>query len=1154
MIDVTLAGGLLDFGKRIGPGQRAEEQLQGAVAIHNILCEQDVAYLADEVGMGKTYVALGTAALFRHFNPQFRVLVIAPRQNIQRKWMKEMRNFVANNIRFADQRVKGIDGLPARELVFCDNLTGLVRETSLNPDRDFFTRLTSFSLPVSGEDAGRSEEATRLREELRGHFPWLPCEIFDLRDKRGFKDNVARSICCVLPVFDLVIVDEGHNLKHGFSDHVSARNRVVSLVFGHPAGVDDRRLFENYGVRARKVLFLSATPVEESYAQLWNQLDVFGRGVGFEDLKRPDVNDERKKELVSRFLIRRVTEIRVNGKSLTKNLYRREWRSGGVDKHDEPIRIEDDRQRLIVALVQKKVSELLQDKRFGNSFQIGMLASFESFLETAKLKQVDPDEGNFDDAEQTDDSTEREGIDVTDVNRLARSYRNRFEQEMPHPKMDAILGRLSRAWQTGEKSLVFVRRVASVKELKRKLDEKYNDWLLKRLRAELPPNVQHRLKRAIERYDRERIAALDRGAAEIGEITRSSETDDRGGADTFFAWFLRGRTPLRILSGPLIRDRYAMPHSPFFEDNYTAMVLGCSTNEVTTRMGSVVGQETGAFREALRGRTCKFLRPSTKLPRGDRFEAVQAAAIEWLKETNGPHQELANIVWHQRFEYDRPAAHAAAAPDIGDWLECQTFFTELRKRPELRRRLWPEPKCADLTQAFRDQELRARLLAAATRLGHAFIDLYILTICRLGSLRLRAEETSDDTPEAGAIQGIEAFLDLLETQMNKAAVTPSWLAFDELAEIAENFDLIQDVNFSDARTLPLPEVARRFGTLLSRQQPTGGMAGQVNHTLVSQFRMPGYPLVLVSTDLLQEGEDLHTFCSAVHHYGISWTPSSMEQRIGRIDRVRSQTDRRLSRLSRELCDEEKLQVYYPHLQDTIEVVQVQRVLTRMNTFLRLMHEGLILPGGEEHKVDIGRELMAERRVVPQIHECLRSAFRVQEQHLRGTRQALATTPLLAEIARKRFGGLVSVSLPGVAVKWESAAQPERLFGTVMLGGRQQPFTLLLRSFSDRSLIRCISPVGRVFLQNGAAAIQSRTAMEGVRVGAISTERDRTYNLTVEEDVLLPDEETVDASRLAWLIRNVTTAADGLEQANLPGQDEPLITFKADLEKEMNHED
>ena len=34
-------------------------------------------------------------------------------------------------------------------------------------------------------------------------------------------------------------------------------------------------------------------------------------------------------------------------------------------------------------LVQKKVAEVLQDERFGASFQMGMLASFESFFRTA---------------------------------------------------------------------------------------------------------------------------------------------------------------------------------------------------------------------------------------------------------------------------------------------------------------------------------------------------------------------------------------------------------------------------------------------------------------------------------------------------------------------------------------------------------------------------------------------------------------------------------------------------------------------------------------------------------------------------------------------------------------------------------------------------
>ena len=61
MISISTASQLLDFGVRIGQGKRADEQLEGAVALHNILCRHRVAYLADEVGMGKTYVALAAS-------------------------------------------------------------------------------------------------------------------------------------------------------------------------------------------------------------------------------------------------------------------------------------------------------------------------------------------------------------------------------------------------------------------------------------------------------------------------------------------------------------------------------------------------------------------------------------------------------------------------------------------------------------------------------------------------------------------------------------------------------------------------------------------------------------------------------------------------------------------------------------------------------------------------------------------------------------------------------------------------------------------------------------------------------------------------------------------------------------------------------------
>lgn len=116
-------------------------------------------------------------------------------------------------------------------------------------------------------------------------------------------------------------------------------------------------------------------------------------------------------------------------------MYRREWRHGGFEQPDEPIRFDDPRQRLIVALVQKKVAEVLGDEKFGNHFQIGMLSSFESFLQTVgdiRRKQrgeendahetVEGNEGATFDGQQTQDREEQQGADTRVLNTLIESY------------------------------------------------------------------------------------------------------------------------------------------------------------------------------------------------------------------------------------------------------------------------------------------------------------------------------------------------------------------------------------------------------------------------------------------------------------------------------------------------------------------------------------------------------------------------------------------------------------------------------------------------------------------------------------------------------------------------------------------------------------
>ncbi|WP_417746705.1 helicase-related protein [Rosistilla oblonga] len=1159
MLDTKLASQLLDFGSRIAAGARADEQLEGAVAIHNMLQANGVAYLADEVGMGKTYVALGALALFRHFNPSFRVLVLAPRGNIQSKWIKEHRNFVANNVRLCDMRVKSLNGSPARPLVSCSNLHDLVHEATADPNRDFFVKMTSFSFPVTGKQAVNRERGEKIRDAFRCSVPWLRSEIFDLRRKVAFKDNFAKALCCVLPTFDLVIVDEAHNLKHGFGENVSSRNRLLALAMGHPSVEVDSRLFPGYTSRATRVLFLSATPVEETYQQLWNQLNVFGKGAPYKQLLDKTIGEDERKAIAAEFLIRRVTSVRIGADELTKNEYRREWRRGGVASHDEPIRVEDPKQRMVVALVQKKVTELLGHERFNSSFQIGMLASFESFLETAKLKRDDDESANFDDSDQTDNAIEKEGIDVTDINRLARSYRNKFHAELPHPKMDALVDSLSQCWNTGEKALVFVRRVASVKELKRKLDDRYDEWLMHRLRVELPERMQDRLESLFDAYRQQRLAAGTKQLDFSGDTgAGSGKNADAGGLDTFFAWFFRGEGPPDVVSGANIQRRFIQRGTvlaTFFSDNYVANVLRCEPAAVESRLAEVLELDQQELATVLRKASARFLSGAAKRQtRADRFEAVQAAAIELLKDKTCEFQEDARVAWHERFERQVHAIPATEASDIGGLLAVETFFTKLRHRPELRAVLWPESEDECRITRFRKREWRASLLASVARLGHAFIDLYILTASRLQSLDQGSQQRSSDDDSPPNTDHITAYLDLLEQQRTTNRKTRGWRAFDELGDVATNFELIVDVNAPDIRDQHVDDAAKEFGGMLGRQQPVGGMSGKVNETLVRQFRMPGYPLVLFSTDLLQEGEDLHTFCSSIHHYGISWTPSSMEQRIGRIDRVRSHSDRRLSDLQEVgLVGDDKLQVFFPHLEDTVEVFQVHRVLDRMNVFLRLMHEGLAASTAEQRTINANHEFAKARRPPEQIRGRLKTAFPVQPSHLVGMRETLAAAPSAHSQIQKRFRKLSTDELPGLNIQWEPEGAAGVLTGTAKLKHRIQPFTLILDSIDRFPCVRCLSPVGRVDPGYEMEAVLQAVSKSPMKVGAIVSKDDRSYDLTVEGEVLLSEDDSANRLRVSDLVSRVVHNADTLEQELLPGQDESLDKFREDLRKEVNRD-
>ena len=131
----------------------AEMQCEGVAALYNILCEGPVAYLADEVGMGKTYQALGLAALVWNQKPQARILFVSPRQNLQEKWVDDYKRFFASNYRRAqkmgdDLVTSVLFGQPVHRPVQFDNLRSWSPTIGMPEQIAPFLRHTSFTRPV----------------------------------------------------------------------------------------------------------------------------------------------------------------------------------------------------------------------------------------------------------------------------------------------------------------------------------------------------------------------------------------------------------------------------------------------------------------------------------------------------------------------------------------------------------------------------------------------------------------------------------------------------------------------------------------------------------------------------------------------------------------------------------------------------------------------------------------------------------------------------------------------------------------------------------------------------------------------------------------------------------------------------------------------
>lgn len=106
---------------------------------------------------------------------------------------------------------------------------------------------------------------------------------------------------------------------------------------------------------------------------------------------------------------------------------------------------------------------------------------------------------------------------------------------------------------------------------------------------------------------------------------------------------------------------------------------------------------------------------------------------------------------------------------------------------------------------------------------------------------------------------------------------------DALADIQTGLLYVRAEEGADAS-----EGTRQLATV---RRAAGGVKYETRRRLLLAFNTPFFPEVLVASSVLAEGVDLHLDCRHIIHHDLCWNPSTLEQRTGRVDRIGAKAEK-----------------------------------------------------------------------------------------------------------------------------------------------------------------------------------------------------------------------------------------------------------------------
>ncbi len=127
----------------------------------------------------------------------------------------------------------------------------------------------------------------------------------------------------------------------------------------------------------------------------------------------------------------------------------------------------------------------------------------------------------------------------------------------------------------------------------------------------------------------------------------------------------------------------------------------------------------------------------------------------------------------------------------------------------------------------------------------------------------------------------------------------------------------------------------------------GTTRSDTRQRIMLTFNTPFYPEILVASSVMAEGVDLHLNCRYVLHHDLCWNPSTLEQRSGRVDRIGAKAE----------TAGQSIHIYVPFIAETQDEKMYRVVMDRERWFSVVM--------GEDYKVDVrSTEKLASRIPFP----------------------------------------------------------------------------------------------------------------------------------------------------------------------------------------------